>query len=383
MRLADFILQNMEAILARWEDFALTRLPAAAAMGPLALRDHAKQILEAIAKDLRTPQTRREQTEKSKDLAAAVVAAPETAAEIHAILRAKSGFDINELAAEYRALRASVLRQWTDACGVDNLHVDDLMRFNEAIDQALAESISFFSAKVEGSRNLLLGMLGHDMRSPLQTIQATSTYLAALKSGEAISNAANRLIRSGARMKALLDDLLDFNRANLGLGININPSPLDLASAFQDEVDQLRAAHPQRKITFKVSGDLRGVWDGFRLQQVLANLVTNALKYGQADAPVDVTASADGEKIRFEVSNSGPAIEESALNSIFDPLRRGVAEERRGINDNLGLGLYIARQIARSHGGDIRAASGNARTVFSVSLPRGCEPQAESSAAAG
>src|SRR5688572_22571547 len=115
MRLADFILQNMEAIVSRWEAFAATRLPAAKNMKSLALRNHAKQILEAIAKDIGTSQTGFAQAEKSKGRALALSDAPETAAETHAIIRAQSGFDIKQLAAEYRALRASVLLLWTNA----------------------------------------------------------------------------------------------------------------------------------------------------------------------------------------------------------------------------------------------------------------------------
>src|SRR5258705_2936467 len=209
MRLSEFILQNMETIVARWEAFAASRLPAAKNMNSLALRDHAPQILQAIAKDLTTSQTSLAQAEKSMGRAVALSDAPETAAQTHAILRARSGFDINQLVSEYRALRASVLWLWTDAYQPDSTHFEDLMRFNEGIDQALAESISFFHTKVEESRNLLLGMLGHDMRNPLQTIQLTASYLAALNTGETVSDAANRLIRSGIRMRALLDDLLD------------------------------------------------------------------------------------------------------------------------------------------------------------------------------
>jgi signal transduction histidine kinase len=370
MGLAEFILQNMEGILVRWEAFAATRLPAAAKMAPLALRDHARQILEAVVNDLRTPQTRKAQADKSMGLAPIIISAPETAAETHAILRARSGFDINQLAAEYRALRASVLELWTDSCGPNNIPMDDLIRFNEAIDQAVAESISFFSAKVEESRNLLLGMLGHDMRTPLQTIQMTSSYLAALNAGATVSAAADRLIRSGARIQALVDDLVDFNRSNLGLGININPSRVDLASAFRDEVDQLRVAHPGREITLEMSGDLHGVWDGLRLQQVLANLVVNGLKHGMPDTPVHVTVAEDREIIRVEVRNAGPVIEESTLNWIFEPLKRGVGAERPHASESLGLGLYIARQIVKSHGGDIQARSTHTETVFSVMLPR-------------
>lgn len=123
------------------------------------------------------------QHDKSIGRAPAPIDATETAAQTHALLRARAGFNIIELTAEYRALRASVLRLWMDECEPDALHLNDVIRFTEASDQALAESVGFFSAQVEQSRNLLLGMLGHDMRSPLPAIQATASYLEALNVG--------------------------------------------------------------------------------------------------------------------------------------------------------------------------------------------------------
>ena len=371
MRLADFILRNMEAILAQWEAFAAVQLPAAARMTPMALRDHAQQILESIAADLSTSQTREAQLEKSMGRAPVLIGAPETAAQTHAVLRARSGFNINQLAAEYRALRASVLRLWTDMCEPEDTRMGDIIRFNEAIDQALAESIGFFSTQIEQARNLLLGMLGHDMRSPLQTIQMTASYLAALNAGAKVSEAASRLILSGARINALLDDLVDFNRTRLGLGISVTSKDVDLAVIFADELEQLRAAHPDRRFLLEVTGDTRGSWDGLRLQQVLGNLVTNAVKYGAPDAPVRVVVTGKVDDLRFEVRNAGPAIEQSALDQIFDPLKRGPEHENQHNADgSLGLGLYIAREIARAHGGDIEARSDKAETVFSVRLPR-------------
>jgi signal transduction histidine kinase len=371
MRLADFILQNMEAILVQWEAFAASQLPAAARMTPLALRDHAQQILEAIAADLSTAQTREAQVEKSKGRAPVPSDAPETAAQTHAVLRARSGFSVSQLAAEYRALRSSVLRLWTDMCDPDETRMEDIIRFNEAIDQALAESISFFSMQVEQARNLLLGMLGHDMRSPLQTIQMTASYLAALNAGTKVSEAASRLILSGARINALLDDLVDFNRARLGLGINITPTKADLAVLFANELEQLRAAHPDRRLILEVAGDTRGLWDGLRLQQLLGNLVTNAIKYGAPDAPVRVVVTGEEADLRFEIRNAGPVIERSTLDQIFEPLKRGPGQENRyNADGSLGLGLYIAREIARAHGGEIEARSDETETVFAVLLPR-------------
>ncbi|MBB5510785.1 RsbRD N-terminal domain-containing protein, partial [Paraburkholderia atlantica] len=161
MRLADFILQNAEPILTQWEAFAATLLPAAANMQSSGLRDHAQQILLAIAEDLRTSQSREAQFQKSVGRAPSPLDATETAAQTHALLRARAGFNINQMAAEYRALRASVLRLWIDDCEPCEADLDDVIRFSEAIDQALAESVSFFTAQVEEDRNLLLGMLGH------------------------------------------------------------------------------------------------------------------------------------------------------------------------------------------------------------------------------
>jgi signal transduction histidine kinase len=375
MRLADFISHDMEPILAHWEAFAATLVPAAANMNSLALRDHAQQILHAVATDLRTLQTREAQREKSLGRGPVPVDAPETAAQTHALLRARAGFDINQLTAEYRALRASVLRLWMDDCAPEAPDLDDVIRFNEAIDQALAESVAFFSAQIEQSRNLLLGMLGHDMRNPLQAIQVTASYLEALKAGDRVSEAAARMIRSGARMQALLEDLTDFNRTKLGAGINVTCTNVNLADVLADELDELRAVHPDRQIELQVSGNLQGLWDGRRLQQLLGNLVLNAVKYGAQDAPVRVVVTGDATHVRIEVKNSGSAIESAMLTRIFDPLTQGLVHQGKGGEPgSLGLGLYIASEIAKAHHGAIEARSDEMETSFSVSLPRANEP---------
>jgi signal transduction histidine kinase len=371
MRLADFILRDAEPILAQWEAFAATLLPAAAYLSTSGLRDHAEQILQAIARDLQTSQTREAQREKSLGKGARLTDATETAAQSHALLRARDGFNIQQLTAEYRALRASVLRLWMDDCAQETPDLDDIIRFNEAIDQALAESVSFFSAQAEQNRNLLLGMLGHDMRNPLMAIQATASYLAALNAGEGVSEAAARLIRSGARMQALLNDLTDFNRTKLGLGINVTPTSINLADVVADELDEVRAIHPGRQIELEVNGDSQGRWDGKRLQQLLGNLVTNAIKYGAQDTPVRVTVTSDVTHVHILVSNCGPAIEGTMLASIFDPLTRGMdCQDPYETSGSLGLGLYIASEIAKAHHGAIQVRSDAEETLFSVSLPR-------------
>ncbi|MFO0849359.1 MAG: sensor histidine kinase [Gemmataceae bacterium] len=370
MRLADFIRHQMESILADWEAFAGTLLPAAAGLTPLALRDHAQQILEAVADDLTTSQTREEQAEKSKGRAAAAAGAPETAAQTHAVLRAQGGFDIIQLVAEYRALRASVLRLWMDAGPLDHTGMEDVVRFNEAIDQAVAESVGHFHAQVERARNLLLGMLGHDMRNPLYAIQMTAAHLSALNAGEQVTVAADLLIRSGQAMQALLDDLMDFNRTRLGLGIKLVPADVDLAGPVADEVELFRGAHPHRRIDLAVTGDCRGRWDGLRVKQSLRNLVSNAIRYGAPDAPVSVALRGEGAGVHLEVTNSGPPIDPAVMKQIFDPLKRGLVRGDRDDGSGLGLGLFIVHEIVRAHDGDIEVRSDGGKTTFAVRLPR-------------
>ena len=372
MRLPDFIQFEIEAILLEWETFAAAQLPAAAEMKSLALRDHAKQILQAIARDIRRPQTEEAQTLKSMGRAPLLRDTSETAAETHALLRARSGFDIIQLAAEYRALRASVLRLWKDAGRVSSDEdFNDMLRFNEGIDQALAESISSFSVEIEGERNLLLGMIGHDMRNPLQAIRMTASYLQKLNAGDEIAAAAARLVFSGARLKAMLGDLSDFSRDKLGLGIEVSPHPIDLADVFLEEVQQLRTAHPTRRIDLSSAGELGGVWDAGRMHQVLGNLLSNALKYGKPGSTVEVVLAGIGDEVIFTVTNHGVKIGDDALRAFFDPLSRGQhPQAHRDQDGGLGLGLYICRQIALAHHGSIQARSDENRTTFEVRLPK-------------
>lgn len=373
MRLADFIDHALGEIVAHWEAFAATRLPASSRMEALALRDHAPQILRAIAADLRTPQTAAEQLAKSHGLAPVVAAAPHTAAEAHGTLRAQSGFSITQLVSEYRALRASVLRLWMQADGSSNLAAaaDDVMRFNEAIDQAIAESVDFYSQEVDRGRHLFLGILGHELRSPLNAIQMTAHYLGEIRSDETVSKAAQRLIDSGERMEALLDDLLDYSRATLRVGIPIRPESADLGLICARLLEEVTASRPGRKATLEVSGDAKGIWDAKRLQQALSNLVLNALDHGTSTEPVRVQVVGTAQGVTVAVINVGTAIPSSVLPTIFDPLQRGAPDlDTPPIGTHLGLGLFVAREIVKSHGGEINVSSNERETVFAVHLPK-------------
>ena len=195
MKLSDFILSEMNSIVAQWDIFAAAQLPAAAHMGSLALRDHAEQILQAVAKDISTAQTVEERSDKSNGSTPRAIKSPNTAAETHALLRAKSGFSIDQMAGEYRALRTSVLDLWTKNSEPNTVDPRDIIRFNEAIDQAVGESVAVFNAQIDNERNLLLGTLGHDMRNPLHVIELTAKTLSKMDAGTDVATCAARRLK--------------------------------------------------------------------------------------------------------------------------------------------------------------------------------------------
>jgi signal transduction histidine kinase len=376
MRLADFILANREPILAEWEAFARTCTPAAGAMDIVALRDHANEMLTVIAADLGTAQGGAEQAAKSKGNAPEEEGALATAAEEHGAGRAESGFSMEQMVSEYRALRASVIRLWTQAQGeITPGNIEDLTRFNEAIDQALAESVSRYTRELDQSREMFLAILGHDLRTPLGAVFTSSRFM--LDTGELqepFLTLTTRISSSATRMVHLVGDLLDFTRSRLGGGIPITRAPMNMGKAVHDVVDEIGAAHPDRKIEIDARGELEGEWDCARISQVLANLLGNALEHGTPGTAVRVEVGGDNGEVCMSVGNRGPVIPGDRLNGIFNPMkpREGAANApASGPTGNLGLGLYIAERIVTAHAGRIDVRSSDVDgTVFTVHLPR-------------
>jgi hypothetical protein len=323
-------------------------------------------MLRAISADLRNPQTREEQERKSRGQALPAMA--ETAAQTHAVLRATSGFSIRQLVSEYRALRASVLRQYLDLAK-NNVHeLEDIGRFNEAIDQAIAESVDFFSAEVDRWRNIFLGVLGHDLRGPLNSIQLTSEYISSKNPSPELAAHIDRLVRSGQRMAELLDSLLDFNRVGIGGKLQLDVRPVDLVDVCRQEVELQRSAHPKARIEFEAPSSCPGLWDASRMRQALGNLISNAIRYGSEER-VRVSLRVEGEQASVAVENAGPTLDKAELTSIFDPLVRGSAGTSNTERGHLGLGLFIVRQTAAAHGGTVQAHSAQGRTQFVIVLP--------------
>jgi signal transduction histidine kinase len=372
MGLSDFITLESDKILSEFQAFATQQLPAAAGMDPGELRDHGRQVLAAIALDMRQPQTKLQQREKSLGHAPRTDGRDSSPAEIHGELRAAAGFNVNQTTAEYRALRASVIRLWMESgptLGRDE--VIELIRFNEAMDEALAASILHFAVEAARMRNLFLGVLSHELRTPLATIMASNqTLLIAAKIDKAMPEAAERALRGARRIRSLLDDLLDYVRSGLGEGMRVTAAAVDMGQVCARVVAEVLANHPERSIEFDIVGDATCVCDAQRVGQAISNLLGNALRHGARDAPV--VAQVNGSKsdeIAISVRNTGAPIPRATRESLFEPLVRG-SDASPGAY-NLGLGLYVVREIALAHGGSTGVESEvESGTVFTIRLPR-------------
>jgi signal transduction histidine kinase len=382
MHLSDFISENMESIVQAWEDFARTIEPPALSMDRTALRDHASAMLRVIAKDLTAGQTALEQSEKSKGHG--LRDNDDTAAESHADARLLSGYTIEQIVSEFRALRASVLRLWSNSAekrqDVDPL---DVIRFNEAIDQALAESVGRYARAVKKSQNLFLSILGHDLCDPLEhTIMGASLIMSTTYIASKHHEIAAQIFNNGQRMQKVVNNLLDFTRTQLGLALPIKVKKTDIVNICLGAVEELRRNYPERSIEFNAKGNREGVWDEARIAQVFSNLIGNALQHGAQAEPVTVHLDCESDEIIARIKNKGAPIDREKMQSIFEPLVRFTEKDSIGhANEtSLGIGLYITREIVQAHKGIIQVESSNGEgTTFTVRLPRTAAAEAGSS----
>lgn len=224
-------------------------------------------------------------------------------------------------------------------------------------------------ARVERFREQLLGIVGHDLRTPLSAILMSAAQLARRKDvDERVSTSAARIASSAQRAERMIRELLDYTQARLGGGIPVLPAPTDLSELAAQIIDEVRAAHPERAIEYSSPAEVSGEWDRERIGQVLTNLLANALEHGKPGTTVRVELRAGLDCAQLAVTNEGEPIPAERLAGLFEPFRHGAARGPR--RKGLGLGLYIVKQIVDAHGGTIEATSSGMETRFVARLPR-------------
>jgi PAS domain S-box-containing protein len=231
-------------------------------------------------------------------------------------------------------------------------------------EQQLASSLTA-ERELSEFREMFIGILGHDLRSPLASISVAAHMLQERgRLDEQDAALVGRITRSGQRMANMIAQLLDLTRGRLGGGFPLECKQTDLEKLIRAVVEEFDAT-----VQVEADGDLTGVWDPGRISEVVSNLVGNAIQYATRGTAVVVRARADDAHVILEVSNQGDPIPANVLPFIFEPFRRARQKEKSATG-NLGLGLYIARQIALSHGGTLEGRSRDGTTTFVMRLPR-------------
>jgi two-component system, sensor histidine kinase and response regulator len=215
-------------------------------------------------------------------------------------------------------------------------------------------------------RERFIGILGHDLRQPLNSVAMGAQVLLAGGLAERDAVVVRRLARATERMSRMISDMLDLTKSRLGGGIAIERKPTDLRGACDQVVAEIRMGHPNAAISFSSSGETTGTYDRDRIIQLVTNLVANALEHGRAEEPIDIALEGGEQNATITVANGRAPIPREILARLFDPFRVADMAKTKG----LGLGLFIVEQIARGHDGSVSVESNDETTRFVVVLPR-------------
>jgi signal transduction histidine kinase len=237
----------------------------------------------------------------------------------------------------------------------------------EAVDRLAASEASLLNERETAElREQFIAVLGHDLRNPLASIAAGARMIAKEKPKEASDEILGLMQKSVMRMSALIDNLLDFARGRLGGGIALKRAPQSLEPVLNHVIAELRANSPDRNIETFFDLTVPVDCDGTRIGQLFSNLLGNALTHGPAREPVRVRATTGKAVFLLSVANSGDPIPSEAKDRLFQPFYRVSAKDAR---EGLGLGLYIAAEIARAHRGSIEVSSSAEETRFTFQMP--------------
>nr|WP_281261285.1 GAF domain-containing sensor histidine kinase [Devosia submarina] len=213
-------------------------------------------------------------------------------------------------------------------------------------------------------REQFIAVLGHDLRNPIAALDAGTSRL--IKEGwTSRSPLVLQLMKTSiGRMSTLVSNVLDLARTRLGDGLVLDMQKADAVQTLVHVMDELRLSHPDRTIVAQLPPQAPILADHNRLAQLFSNLLSNALTHGSMDAPVRVEARLEGDQLQIQVSNAGKPMAADQIDKLFLPFRRGASQSQ-----GLGLGLFIASQIALAHGGTLSARSDECETCFSFQMP--------------
>lgn len=218
----------------------------------------------------------------------------------------------------------------------------------------------------------ILGMVSHDLRNPLSVVMMSATQLGKLPdANDRRQSAIGRILAAAYRMDKMIRDLLDYSRIELEMALHLDIRPSDVHSCCQRVLDEFRTVHPGREIRYEPGTDTQASWDADRMERVIENLMSNALKYSPHDSAVRLAWRRDHDRVVIEVSNRGAPIPDAELPHIFEPFHRGQDHDAGTSRQSHGLGLYIVRHIVLQHGGEITVKScAAAGTTFTVAVPQ-------------
>jgi signal transduction histidine kinase len=351
--LAGYLRAHKREIAEDWERAVVRDLKELAGLDRGALLDHLPEVLDGLAAWI-------EGGGADGDAAFSALAAG------HALQRLGFGIELAAVNVEYAWLR-QVIMQHVLALPRSPDHEEQLIKVNQGIDRAIQFAIRRYTTHRDHLRDRFIGILGHDLRNPLSAAaMATQRLLQSETLGEADRKRVLVIERATERMGRMIRDVLDFARGHLGDGIPATVAECDLGELCRAAVDEIRSAHPTRRIELGTSGDLLGTFDRERLLQAMGNLLSNAVQHGEDPIRLEVWEADDHTALFTRVTNAGQVIPSESIPRLFDPFVHA-GDERKG---NLGLGLYIVAQIALAHGATYDVSSSERETVFTFRWPR-------------
>ncbi|MFM9928138.1 PAS domain-containing sensor histidine kinase [Variovorax sp. H27-G14] len=253
---------------------------------------------------------------------------------------------------------------------------EDRHRYERELMAARKRAVASLEAEREAQLQLrdralfaeqMVGIVSHDLRNPLAAIRM-GVQLLERTEGERRGRVLGHVRNSVERAQRLIEELLDFTQARVGSGLHVNLQPMDLHEVAERALGELSLAFPDQQITHLAKGPGECFADADRLAQLIGNLVSNAASYGRRGTPIVVRSSIDGPTASVSIHNEGEPIPPGMLADVFEPMVRGVTGSNKV--RSVGLGLYIVREIAKAHGGDMRVASSSPEgTTFTLSFP--------------